>query len=65
MNVVNKVDMVVRGTLRTVHLARFSNKLDGYPARTYVNSKSVYGLVKENRLGAKRFYPSGKNAALV
>lgn len=65
MNVVSKTEMSVRGTLRTVHLGQYNDDLNGYPARTYVNSRSVAGVVRENIVGAKRFYPTGKNADLV
>jgi hypothetical protein len=65
MNINSKTEMTVRGVNRTVHLGRFNQELNGWPARTYVNSKSVAGIVKENTLGVRRFYPTGKNAELV
>lgn len=65
MNINSKTEMTVRGINRTVHLGKFNQELNGWPALTYVNSKSVTGIVRENALGARRFYPKGKNAELV
>jgi GNAT superfamily N-acetyltransferase len=65
MSFVSKTEMSVKGVQRTVHLGQYNDDLNGFPARTYVNSKSVAGVVRENIVGAKRFYPTGKNADLV
>lgn len=65
MNVISKTEMNVKGVKRTVHLGEYNDNLDGFPARTYVNSKSVAGVVRQNIVGVRRFYPKGKNADLV
>lgn len=65
MNINSRIEMSVRGVNRTVHLSKFNQELNGWPARTYVGQKSVAGIVRENSVGARRFYAKGKNAELV
>ncbi len=65
MVVKNTLQMSVKGKNRTVHLG---SQVDSntWSAKVNVGSKTIYGQVKINAVGARRFYPStGLNAELL
>lgn len=58
------IRMTVRGTKRLVHL--YTPLMNGEAkAKINVGKQTVSGTVKTNKIGVRRFVPSGKNASLI
>lgn len=66
----SKVNVSVRGVMKTVHLEKevqpncpLVNR--EYRARTYSKGQTVSGTYREYKSGIRRFFPAGVNAELV
>ncbi len=59
-----RITMNVRGTERAVWKGS-PITASSWHARTYVNGKTVSGVLKQSSNGALRFTASGKNASLM